>query len=544
MGVPPFEVLVEHSLVPMGYGPLEGWKIEYVNDALCDFFEGTREDLLAGRLGFDIHPDDLAESLRLEDALARGDIDQFTVVRRYVWDDGRVKWARGFVARLPGDDPANPMCVFQTHDITAVMEAEQQLLRLASVDAVTGLHSRAWITERLASCLQDVPAGECVAVVFIDLSDYLIVNRTLGYAAGDEALSELARRIEQLLPSGHLLGRFDGHRFVLVVPSSPGERALQALARSILDAVREGVDVRGHRIARVGSAGIATSSEHSTAESLLRDADAALVGAKSQGRSRVGMVEPDQDFAPEQTLALEHDIQRGIDAGEFVIYLQRQVDLETGATHGHEALVRWLHPERGLLLPGAFMSVCEESGLCVPLGRTVLAQACRLLAERPDLPGALSVNVSAIELAEAGWLDDFRAVTADAAVDLSRLVIELTETAMLQLTQEVFASLATVRDMGVRIHVDDFGAGFASVGVLRAVHASAIKLDRAFVEPLGTGDPDLDLVRGIAGLAEGLRLDAIAEGIETQAQADIVLAAGWRVGQGYLFGRPQPPDLV
>ena len=274
---------------------------------------------------------------------------------------------------------------------------------------------------------------------------------------------------------------------------------------------------------------------------MVRDADQALAVAKLKGRSRshvLSAVDPDVQA---DRLHQEHVLREALDAREFTVHYQPQVDLRTGAVCGYEALVRWQHPERGLLAAGAFIETMEQSGLVIPLGTFVLEEACRALAQNPDLPGPISINVSAVEFAHPGWLARFRTTVDEFAIAPERLVIELTETTVLHLTDDARAALDGVRAMGSGIHVDDFGAGYASVGLLQHLPVTALKLDRSFVTPLDQTDaPDLGLVRGIAGLAAGLGLETIAEGIETPRQAELLAEAGWAIGQGYLFGRPGP----
>lgn len=421
-----------------------------------------------------------------------------------------------------------------------------RLERLADFDLITGLRSRSWITAELERELGRARmGGRQMAIMFVELNEFLVVNRNLGHAAGDELLGLLAARVSAVLPDSMLIGRFDGHNFVIVCPDATDLDELRRIATDVLAAVSREAVIQGHRVARTASIGIALSSRYSSPLSLLREADHALSRAKAEGRSRYYVLsQTARDEDPFAHFELEHELRGALDAHQFVLHYQPQVRLETGEIVGHEALVRWEHPTRGLLSPAHFMDTMEQSGLVVALGKQVIEQACRLLQEQPDLPGTISVNVSALELAEPDWPDLLRGLMDRYDVAPDRLVLELTETTMLQLTEDANRALRSVQDLGLGIHVDDFGTGYASVGLLRQVPVTALKLDRSFVEPLEVdGSDGLDLVRGVAGLAQGLGLETIAEGVETPRQWRMLQQAGWSVGQGYIFGRPEPEPL-
>lgn len=424
--------------------------------------------------------------------------------------------------------------------------SNERLERLADFDLVTGLRSRSWITAELERELARASmAGRRMAVMFVELNEFLVVHRNLGYAAGDELLGLLAGRVTAVLPDAYMVGRFDGHNFVIVCPDAADLDVLEEVARQVLGQVAREAVIQGHRVARTASIGIAVSSRYSSPLSLLREADHALSRAKAQGRSRYFVMDHAHgDDGPILHFELEHELHGALDGRQFILYYQPQVRLATSEIVGYEALVRWKHPTRGLLDPGYFMDTMEQSGMVVDLGAQVLQMACETLRDNPDLPGPISVNVSALELAEPDWPVRLGRVLARYGVGPDRLVLELTETTMLQLTEDAKRALAAVEELGLGIHVDDFGTGYASVGLLRQVPVTALKLDRSFVTPLGMAThEDLDLVRGIAGLAQGLRLETIAEGVETERQWKLLMEAGWSVGQGYLFGMPAPEPV-
>jgi EAL domain-containing protein (putative c-di-GMP-specific phosphodiesterase class I) len=261
--------------------------------------------------------------------------------------------------------------------------------------------------------------------------------------------------------------------------------------------------------------------------------------AKAAGRARCQIFDDTTHVQAVARLTIEDELRDAITAGEFVVYYQPIVALADSRIVGHEALVRWEHPTRGLLSPGAFLQVAEDSGLITAIGAQVLDQVCAMLAGRPDLAGPISVNVSAVQLSCAGWLRAVTGALAAHQVDPARLVIEITETAALSLTNSALDALQSMRGLGVGIHLDDFGTGYSSISVLRDLPVTGVKLDLRFVRDLTLGDsPANALSHGVSGLVNGLHLAGIAEGIETEMQARILGDQGWEYGQGYYFGRP------
>lgn len=540
-----FQAAVMRAPIPMSFGPLGGGLRE-VNDARCAFHERTREELAGIDWRALTHPDDVAAEEELTETLLNGETNVIRLTKRYLMPDGRVKVGDLTISRIPGPDDEGDYALAQIVDITAEVRAREALEDLVNTDLVTGLLSRSRITDVLQESLTRAnDTSTQVGVMFIDLTEFLFVNRTLGYQAGDDVLRSISDGIRShLTPHAHV-GRFDGHNLVVVMPDATVEH-LDATANTLLAQIADEKTVQGNRVSRPGSIGMALSKRHSTASSLLRDADHALALAKAKGRSRAHLL--DQPGTAETALhylELEHELRNALDGDQFIVYFQPQVRLDDRRIVGYEALVRWNHPTRGVLSPIAFMDTMEQSGLVIPLGRQVLEQVCRAIATNPELPGPVSVNVSAVEFGDAMWLEHFTHTVRAFAIPGDRLVVELTETTALQLTDDARRALTGIRDLGFGIHIDDFGTGYASVGVLRQIPVTALKLDRSFTAPLKDGAlADLAVIRGIAALATGLGLETIAEGIETEAQADLVRAAGWSLGQGYLFGKPSATILV
>lgn len=421
--------------------------------------------------------------------------------------------------------------------------AQGELQRLVDEDQVTGLHSRSWVTARVGELLEsNLRTGERTGVLFLELAPYLVVYRAHGYAVGDDVLRRLGARMLPLLPEGALLGRFEGMTLIIVLPVVHRREEMEQLATDLLLNVAQELEVAGRRLSRTGNIGGAVSRASSTVVSLLQEADRSLSRAELGGRSRWHVSGWDDEREdPLELVELEHDLRNALDAGQFVVHFQPQVRLADGGVCGYEALVRWQHPQRGLVSPSLFMDAMETSGLALRLGRQVLGIVCDELRAHPALPGPVSVNVTAVELDDDGWLPGFIDIVRANAVEPSRIVVELTETAVVDLSLAARESLHRLRDFGVRVHLDDFGTGYTSVNTLISLPIDAVKLDRSLCTPLSAGNPaDLALVRAIAALAASLGLETIAEGIEDEQQALALHKAGWNVGQGFHFGAPSP----
>jgi diguanylate cyclase (GGDEF)-like protein/PAS domain S-box-containing protein len=511
-----------------------------VNRSLCDLLGYDEAWFLAHRLRDMVHPDDLEEALQARARVIAGAIDKSATKLRLVRADGATVWARRVAVLLHDKDGRANLIMFQVEDITAEYEAQEALTYQAFHDPLTGLHNRAWILDILAVDLRAAKRlGRTVGALFVDLDNFKVVNDSLGHAAGDEVLATVADRIVAGLRPGDRVGRFGGDEFVIVVQDLQDVLEVERCAERVSASIAVDLQVGGHRIVPTASIGIATSTSTSTTESLLRDADSALSRAKATGRASWRVFDEAMHAQAVARLTVEDELREAITAGEFVVYYQPIVALADAHVVGHEALVRWVHPTRGLLSPGEFLEVAEDSGLITAIGAQVLDQACAMLAERPELPGPISVNVPAVQLAAPGWLTSVRDTLAAHRVDPARIVIEVTETAVLSLVDSARVALETLRGIGVGIHVDDFGTGYSSISVLRDLPVTGVKLDLRFVQDLTAGDSQANaLAQGVSGLVSGMHLTGIAEGIETQMQADILRAQGWECAQGYYFGRP------
>jgi diguanylate cyclase (GGDEF)-like protein len=383
-----------------------------------------------------------------------------------------------------------------------------------------------------------------VAALLVDLDDFKTVNDSLGHAAGDELLVGVARRLEGCLRPEDTCARLGGDEFAVLLEDLPGAEAALAVARRVAEAIARPVTVLGSEVAVGASIGVAFGTPGQPADELLRSADLAMYQAKEGEGAKIAVYEPSMHERVLERLALKADLRRALEAEEFELHYQPIVALATGEAVAVEALVRWRHPERGLMLPPAFVPLAEETGLIVPLGAAVLRQACGQARAWRDggRPGlAVSVNLSARQLASAGLPDEVTAALADASLPPEALTLEITESVLLD-SEVVIARLELLRALGVRIAIDDFGTGYSSLDYLRRFPVDALKIAKPFVAGIGAGAAEQRLVSAILRLGSTLGLETVAEGIEDASQRDRLRRIGCRHGQGHLFAPPLPPE--
>jgi len=538
-----FRTAMLSSPIGQGMTGLDG-SFQLVNESLCQLL-GRDAEWLATHTEQDVtHPDDVEIVERERKAAITHDAEMKVV--RLVDADGHELWVKRAAELIPSAPGRPEYLLVQYADTTAEHDALDQLKYQAFHDALTGLRNRAWILDMLEVDLRATSrVGSRVGLLFIDLDNFKIVNDSLGHAAGDEVLMTVADRLSGVLRPPDRVGRAGGDEFIVVLPNVANARQAELVAERIMSVVGTELTISGHRIVPTVSIGISLSAPGSTSASLLRDADAALFRAKAAGRARWQFFDDAMHAQALARLTIEDEIRRGLPAREFVVHYQPIVSLPDRRVAGHEALVRWQHPTRGLLSPISFLPTAEDSGLIVEIGQQVLDQVCELLATRTDLPGPISVNLSPVQLGRGGWLKAFTDTLARHGVDPRNIIVELTETAVLSFLEGTREDLMSLRDLGVGIHVDDFGTGFSSVSLLRDLPVTGLKLDATFVADLNEDDDaDNALSTGLAALVDGLHLMGIAEGVETEAQHRLLLQQGWSRGQGYLYARPAPEPLL
>jgi diguanylate cyclase (GGDEF)-like protein/PAS domain S-box-containing protein len=533
-----FRLMVENASDAVGVADPDG-RITWFSASVESLVGWTPQELVGQTVMDLLHPDDLPSIVAKQAGLTRGEPIMFEArVRRA---EGGYRWISSQVRSVLGDDGEVLHRVAGWRDIHDERTARQELAFLAYHDPLTGLRNRAWVLDILDTDLAVANRdGSRLAVLFLDLDNFKIVNDSLGHVAGDDILVAAAHRISRALRPGDRIGRFGGDEFIVVTPGIHGVSEVDAIATRLTAALTEEITIGGRLVILSASIGIALSDHDSTTTSLLRDADSALFRAKAAGRSRWEFSDADTHTRAMKRLVTEAELRTAIAKRQFVVHYQPIVALADATVVGYEALVRWNHPARGLVPPMEFLTVSEESGLIVEIGYQVLDQVCDLLTARPDLTVPISVNKSPVQIVHPGWHDLFLARLHAQNIDPRRLVIEVTETAILSVLNRTAPDLADLRNRGVGIHVDDFGTGYSSIALLRDLPVTGLKLDLSFTRHLTNDSTARALAAGLAGLAAGLSLDCIAEGIETPEQAEILRAQGWTHGQGYLYGRPAP----
>jgi diguanylate cyclase (GGDEF)-like protein len=426
-------------------------------------------------------------------------------------------------------------------------ERLEELVELqANYDLLTGLANRQMLTRQLELLLSS-PPGSRSAVLFLDLDYLKVVNDSLGHDAGDHILKEVGSRLRAVAGPGDHVARFGGDKFVLVLEQARGVDDAVAMADRILDALRDPHEVRNRVLFVSASIGIALiEAGRDDAETALRDADAAMYQAKALGRSTYHVADELTRQRAQKRLDTEQDIRQALDEGQLLVYYQPKLSLADHVIVGVEALVRWCHPNVGVVLPGDFIPIAEETGLIVPLGRWVLEQACRDLVKFRELAPdcaelTMAVNVSAAQLSRGDLGPDVENALTLAGLSPDALCLELTESILVEGITPTLDTLHALKAIGVRLSIDDFGTGYSSLSYVGRLPIDELKIDRSFIAGLDE-DNGAAIVEGIVGLAKALGHDVVAEGIETVEQLRRLRAHGCELAQGFLFSQPLPAE--
>jgi diguanylate cyclase (GGDEF)-like protein len=451
--------------------------------------------------------------------------------------DGTVLEVRG----VPLDDGG---FVTTYMDITERRRSQAKIVHMALHDALTELPNRVLLNERLEQALTRVKRGEVLAVHLLDLDHFKNVNDTLGHPAGDKLLRLVADRLRALVRETDTIARMGGDEFAVlqVAVSQPADATV--LAMRIIAAVSEPYDIDGHQVVIGTSVGIAVGPTDGLApDQLLRNADLALYRAKGDGRGTYHFFEPDMDAQMQARRLLEHDLRKALPAGEFELHYQPVLDLKSNEISGFEALIRWRHPQKGLMAPREFIPVAEEIGFIIPLGEWVIQQACTTAAKWSS-PVRVSVNLSPLQFRSPGLVPCIVNALSTSGLPAERLELEVTETILLNDGEATLSMLYQLRALGVRIAMDDFGTGYSSLSYLQSFPFDKIKIDRSFVKDIADGVGSLNIVRAVTAMATGLGMVTTAEGVETKEQLETVRSEGCTEMQGFVLSQPLPADEI
>jgi diguanylate cyclase (GGDEF)-like protein/PAS domain S-box-containing protein len=540
-----FHALVQHSsdVIVVVDAALT---VTYVSDSVMDTYAFIPDQLVGRHLDGDAMPlaslvTTLGHALNAPAQLHRTEI---------AFDDGhgRPRSVDCTVTNLLSS-PDVAGYVINCRDVTERASLEGQLRHQAFHDPLTGLANRALFADRLAQGLaRNERTGKQLAVLVIDLDGFKNINDSLGHSAGDRVLSTIAGRLLTNLQSGDTVARLGGDEFAVLVEDLDGPAAGIAVAQRLSRLLRQLVMIDGQDYRITASIGIAVVGvADASVDDLLRDADTAMYEAKNAGKDTIRLFEPSMHDHARERFRLQSELQGAVQREEFTLHYQPSFDLATGDLEGFEALVRWEHPDLGLVPPNRFIPLAEETGLIVPLGRWVLRQAAHQLAawSRIRTDGrriTMSINVSARQMQDPGLVDDVRDILAEAGVDPRSIVLEITESMLLHDADAVIAMLDELKAIGVRIAIDDFGTGYASLSYLRRLPVDILKVDKSFLTD--PDSPDLgeseSLLSAILNLGKTLGLRTVAEGIEQAEQMVPLRRGGCDSGQGYLFARPLP----
>ncbi|QIZ39404.1 EAL domain-containing protein [Saccharopolyspora sp. ASAGF58] len=548
-----FRAIFAEAAIGIGIGDMNGRILE-VNDSLTRIMGRTTEELRRMMVQDMMHPDDLDSTWRMYEELVRGERDQFRAEKQFKRPDGGTVWTELIVSLVRGEDGLPLYQVALIEDVTDQRMLQERLRHQAMHDPLTGLPNRALFLERLTGVLRAHESGERVALCYMDLDGFKVINDSLGHHVGDDLLQAVADRLATAVHGAdRLVARMGGDEFVILIQNSLGTEQAIEIADTVLDALDEPIRIGGHELSVSASIGIVERPvSGQTAAELMRDADVTLYWAKSEGKSRWALFDPDRNATEVAQFHLSAKMPAALEREEFYVDYQPLIGLRDFSVVGVEALVRWAHPELGRLGPDRFIGLAEETGLIVALGRWVLREACRQAKQWQDDFGAaapfVSVNLAVRQSRDPNLVADVAEILAETGLEPSRLQLELTESAIMGTADEPLDALRALSRMGVRIAIDDFGTGYSNLAYLRHLPVHELKIAGSFMEGLRDAeraDPvDARIVGTLVDLAHALGLTVTAEGVETQAQARRMADIGCETGQGYLFARPGSPEKI
>ncbi|MFC8451102.1 putative bifunctional diguanylate cyclase/phosphodiesterase [Kitasatospora sp. NPDC057223] len=548
-----FRALFESAAIGIGIGDTDG-NILAVNKALQDIFGARPEDLQGHKVNELVHPEDTPGVWEAYEELISGKREYLQFDKPYYRRDGEVVWTQLTVSLIRDDDGSPQYQVAMLEDITDRYRRQERLRHQATHDSLTGLPNRAAFFERLEKIFEDPEPEARFGLCYVDLDGFKVVNDSLGHETGDQLLAAVADRLKAALtPLGHLVARLGGDEFVVLLENCRGEQEAVAAAKTVLNALDGPVLIGDHKLAVGASVGVLERRVATTSPgAAVRAADLTLYRAKEAGRGRWTLFDPKETARAVSRYAVSVRMPAALDRGEFFIDYQPLHALADGSLAAVEALVRWRHPQLGVLGPDEFVATAEETGLIMPLGRWVLEQACGQAADWVrrfgDAAPQMNVNLAVRQARNAGLVGDVGRILQTTGLDPRRLQLEITESTVVGPEDEALKTLHKLVGMGVSLAIDDFGTGWSNLAYLRDLPVSGLKIAGSFVGDLH--DPRKDehtgwrIVSGLVSLAHTLGLTVTAEGVETGGDAARLREIGCDWAQGWHFGRPVRPGEI
>lgn len=524
----------------------------YANPSAERLLGYTREDLLGKHYRSVVHPEDLAQAALVfasgEDTVRHGQQTELRLLHKNSLEGARAFEAYSQRVSL-GLGKGDRQGVYGVaRDISERKRAEEIIRFQSSHDLLTRLPNRALFKDRITVALAQAQRdGKPLAVMYLDLDRFKLVNDTLGHMVGDELLQAVSQRLKEMLRESDTLARVGGDEFLMLLPSLATPDASGVIAEKLVRELEKPFQVAEHQLYVTASIGVALAPrDGSNGDTLVRKADAAMYAAKAGGRHGYRLFEPEMEIGPQRRLTLSNDLFMALDAGQLRLHYQPQVDVRSGRITGVEALLRWQHPRHGLLPPGEFLPIAEEAGLSANIGQWVLETACsdlqrwRAMGSNPRM----AINFSPSQVEQPDFVSLILSTLQQTGLSTDSLEVELTEESTIKDVSAVVGKLARLADAGVRVAIDDFGIGYSSLSYLRKLPIHTLKIDRSFVQDIRSERDPGSLVSAIVSMAGGLKLNTIAEGVETEAQMRFLHALGCNEMQGYYFSRAVDADTT
>jgi diguanylate cyclase (GGDEF)-like protein/PAS domain S-box-containing protein len=542
-----FRAIFDHSAAGIALLDANGTIME-ANEALSSFL-GYDGSAIRGRTAAMFLPAEDAETARLiKKEVVQGTRPSATSEYRFVRRDGQLSWGTLTVSRAAAGETTRLIAIVQ--DVTERKRLEAQLAHQAYHDPLTELANRSLFRDRVEHALARAARYcERVAVLFLDVDDFKTVNDSLGHDEGDRLLKAVAARLLNATRGCDTVARLGGDEFAVLLENVRDDQDAIVVANRITHALAAPFQLQQKLMSISASMGIARAAPEDGADELLRNADVAMYAAKARGKGRYTLFAPEMYAALLTRLSTEADLRDAVERQEFRLLYQPIVDLEASRMVGCEALVRWDHPQRGLVSPDAFIRLAEDTGLIVPLGKWVLREATKEAAQWPKTPTNsrppyVTVNISAKQLLHSEFVNDVATALRDAALAPDRLILEITEGTLLDNAEATTARLQELKALGVRLAIDDFGTGYSSLSYLQRFPIDILKIDKSFVDGIVRGGNQAALARTIISLGDSLALRTVAEGIETDAQRNVLRDLGCHLGQGFLYAKPLDPSSI